>query len=173
MDSKQISLIGLKLIAIYLVAQGVSSLPNIYLFLSTYDASEGYTLLTYGSVIISIFSPIIVGILVWYSASKLSSYISKSTTGAIKPPSPDLYQYQVIAITLIGLYLFASALPYAISINYQLLIYQDTVNDQAVFNRSLLANAISINLKALFGAVLIIGSRKLSALFSWLRQAGT
>jgi len=173
MDSKQISLIGIKLIAIYLIAQGITTLPNIYLLLTTFAPTNEFALLTYGSVILSIISPIIIGILVWYSASKLSGYISNNATEVKVTTSSDAHQYQVIAITLIGLYLFAYTLPYAISINYQLFFHQDTVNDQPVFNKTMLVNAITINLKVLFGLVLIIGSHRLSAFVSWLRQAGT
>ena len=173
MDTKQISLIGIKLIAIYLIAQGITTIPNIYLFINTFAPTDEYNLYTYASVIVSITTPIIVGIFVWFSAPRLSGYISSSIPTVEAATPPGAHQYQAIGIMLIGLYLFANTLPHAISIIYQLLFHQNIVNDQPVIDKQMLINAITINLKVLIGLVLILGSRKLSALFTWLRHAGT
>ncbi len=61
MNPVHIALIGIRIVAIYLIAIGISSIPDVYLFVTTYDPDGEYTAIIYGSVLTAIFSPAIVG----------------------------------------------------------------------------------------------------------------
>lgn len=173
MEPIHLSTIGIRLIALYLVAQGISAIPDAHLFLTAYEPTGRFEIFSYGSVLTAIFSPAIVGILSWLSAPKLSKYIISTN-----PPSGDnqelnIAQFQTIAVTLVGIYLLASSLPYVISIHYQLYHNTIEINGESTLNLSILASAIAADLKALFGIALLLGSNQISRLISKLRNIGT
>ena len=168
------ALIGLRLIAIYLIAQGITSMPNIYLLLSTYSQESSGTNIVYVSIILAILSPLLIGILLWVISPKICNYLipeNKDTSSVNR--NIDIKELQITAIVLIGVYLSATTIPYAFSVNYQLFSNMVEVNGAKTCNLSILYNAISVNVKLLVAVLLIIGSTTINNIIVKIRTSGT
>jgi len=172
MNPTHIALIGIRIVAIYLIAQGISSIPGVYLFISTYDPEGSYNTILYGSVLIAIFSPIIIGIALWFSAPKLSNYFISTHPTSENNPELNVSQLQSAVIVLIGVYLIAVSIPALFSVYYQLINMTPEVNGSKTINISILSNAISVTIKLLFGVALILGSNFIVRGISKLRTIG-
>jgi len=168
------ALIGLRLIAIYLIAQGISNIPSVYMLLSSYNQQMDNATTLYGSVTVAIFSPMLVGVLLWFISPKISNHLTPSINDELNNNKIiDIQELQTTAIILIGVYLLASTLPYVISINYQLFTNMDKVDSANTFNLSILFNALSVNIKLLLAILLIIGSNSINSFIMKIRTSGT
>ena len=173
MNPIHIAQVGIRLVAIYLIAIGISSIPDVYLFVSTYDPDGEYTAIIYGSVFLAIFSPGIVGILLWFIAPRLSSYVISSQSAPTDNNQLNINQLQSAVIVLIGVYLIAVYTPSAISISYQYFSNTIEVNGVDTYRIELLPNVISANLKVIFGIALILGSNLIVRGIVKIRTMGT
>jgi len=164
---------GIRLVAIYLIAIGISSIPDVYLFVSTYDPDGEYTAVIYGSVLAAILSPAIIGFLLWLIAPRLSGYVISSHPTSPENTVLNVNQLQSSVVVLIGVYLIAVHTPSAISISYQFFNNTIEVNGVDTYKMSLLPNVISANLKVIFGIVLLIGSNFIVRGITKIRTMGT
>ena len=176
MNPLHIAIIGTRLVALYLIAQGISSIPNVYLFITTYnpaDPGEPYALAVYATVLTAIFSPAITGFLLWLVAPRLGKYFTSSPPAPATQTDINLDQFQSAVIVLIGVYMLAANIPAAISVNYQLFTNTIEINGKTSFKLSILSNAISVNLHLLVGCILIAGSNFILRGINKLRNIGT
>ena len=173
MNPIHIALIGIRLVSIYLIAQGISSVPDIYLFVTTYDPESAYSAVIYGSVLSAIFTPLIIGVLLWFLAPKLTRYLISNNDTSNTNQTSNINQLQSSVIVLIGVFLLANNIPAAIAINYQLFAQTVEINDNDTLNLAILSNAIAINLKLLLALFLVMGSNLILRLIEKIRTLGT
>ncbi len=173
MNPIQLAQIGIRIVAIYLIAVGVSSIPDVYLFVSTYDPDGEYTTFIYASVFAAILSPAIVGLLLWFAAPKLSSYVISIHPTSEENTALNINQMQSTVMVLIGVYLLAIYTPSAIAMCYQFFSTTVEVNGVEAYKTSLLPSVITANLKVILGIALIIGSNQIVRGIAKIRTIGT
>ena len=173
MNPIHIAQIGIRIVSIYLIAQGISNIPDVYLFFTTYDPEGEYTAVIYGSVFTAIFSPAIIGCLLWFVAPKLSRHLISSQPTSENNQALNINQFQSTVIVLIGVYIISISIPAALSINYHLYAGTIEVNGDNTLNSAILANAIAANLKLLFGVSLLFGSKLIVRGITKIRTIGT
>ena len=172
MNTIQMALIGIRIVAVYLIAQGISNTSEVLIFLSTYDPEGKVTAVVYTSVVAAIFSPLIIGVFLWFIAPKISKNIIREHSTTTPNETLNTNQFQSIALILIGVYLVAINLPHSISTIYQLFTLQVVINGELTFNDSVISNAIASNLKVIFGVILMLGSEVILKVISNIRGYG-
>ena len=170
MNPIQLSHIGLRLLAIYLVIQSIGNIPGAYATLSTISSMQEIDIFLSVSFISTLIVPLVFGVILWFITPRLSSFLisEKSDKEAF-----SIHQLQSSALSIIGVYLLAVTIPPAISVNYLLLQGSEVINN---YNKSLsdiVINAITIDLKIVFALILVIGSNSISKAISNLRTTGT
>jgi len=171
MNPIQLSLIGIRLVSIFLIAQLLTNIPFIYLTLSTYASMQSEEPIVSISFIASLGVPFVFAIILWVLAPKFSVYLTNINIAEKASLNASNFQSPVLA--LIGVYLLVANIPQAITINYLLLQSKEEI---AAFNQSLnvlYQNAFALNLKLLFGLILLLGSKSLVKLLHKLRTIGT
>jgi len=171
MNPRQLSLIGIRLVSIYLIAQVFTNIPLVYLTLSTYASIQAEEPIVSVSFISTLGLPFVIGIMLWLAAPKLSKYLINLNTDESTSLNASNFQSPVLA--LIGVYLLVENIPSALTINYLLL---QTEEEIIRFNQSievLSKSAIAVNLKLIFGLILLFGSKSVAKIIHKFRTIGT
>jgi len=170
MNPIQLSHIGLRLLAVYLVVQSISNVPSAFAALSTIASMQDIDSFLSVSFIGALFVPLVFGVILWFIAPKLSSYLISNKD---KKETISTHQLQTSALSIIGVYLLAVTIPPAISVNYLLLQGAEAINDYNKTLSDIVINAITIDLKIVFALILVFGSNSISRAISNLRTIGT
>jgi len=113
--------IAIKVIAVYLMARGISETPGIATFYqfstSTINENNQFFLVMVGAII----TPLIVGIVLWLLSNKIARAIVHDDVSNIEDFSSTAAQVQVVAIATIGLILLVLTLPRFVGLSIQLL----------------------------------------------------
>lgn len=174
MNPMHFAQIGIRLVAIYLIAQGLSVISNAYMVVSSYNQFSDDSMFVLLAMILAVLSPVIIGFILWLLAPKLSRYfLSEPSSTNEEKTVMDLSRIQSMVIALVGVYIVADNIPYSISTTYFLFTNTIEVNGEDTLNPTNLASALSVSLKLLLGVALIVGSKALSNTVDKLRSAGT
>jgi len=172
MNAKQLSLLGIRIVSIYLIAQGISNIPNMHLIVSAYAPDDNYGIVVLGSILTAILSPLIIGMVLWFIAPKICKYIIDSNQTSETNIPLNVNQFQSTVLILIGVYIIATKLPFSISLTYQLFTDTIEINGIQSFKDQLLYNTISINMQSALGLLLLFSSNNISILLSKIRTFG-
>jgi hypothetical protein len=157
MSKKEFVMLCLRLLGIYFIITGTSSLPNA---LSVFfDGS-----LTHGFLIVSPFIHIIAGIVLYFFAPKLRSYVINFSEAENDEFKTTIHEKTVrIACIILGLYIFAYAVPDIIQLSLEAAAFHQRMNDisQATkWYENRWFYILPAVAELVIGAVLIIGSDK-------------
>lgn len=163
--------IAIKIVAIYVMAQGVVQLPGIVAALqyqsSSVDPNNG-NLVIYLSALLS---PLVFSLALWFIAPTLSRVIVKR---ADYSQEIDLTtdHLQAVAIATVGFILVIMSIPPLIGTSTQLFGSMDIVNDEKVFNINLLSYVLAALTKIILGLALILGATGWVRLLNKIRGLG-
>lgn len=164
MNSRTLAVLAVRLIAIYLIAIGITQLPNLvgYFNWSGGDRSAAMTTLVFTLFL----APLIVGILLWPAAPMLGHRIVKAESlEGPAAPSSELVQG---AIAVAGLVIAATAIPGIIMAAAGALGYARSES----FGDALYI-LIDRVLVGLVGLALVVGARRLRKWIFNVREIGT
>lgn len=174
MNPKHIAQVGIRLVAIYLIAQGLSAIYSAYMVMSSFIQYSDEQSFIFLAMLFAVLSPGIIGILLWFIAPKLSGYFLSETNVTTETQTKhELSNIQSMVMVLIGVYIVAVNIPNAVSVTYYLFTNTVEVNGVDAFDTKTLISAISNNLKLLLGVTLIVGSNLITNLIARLRTMGT
>ena len=174
MNPYHIAQIGIRLVAIYLIAQGISAIYSAYMVFSSFNPLSEEPTYMLSALLLAVISPGAIGIVLWYLAPRLSKYfISGSPTDSKSDIQFDFGQLQSIVIVLMGVYILANNIPNAISVTYYLFTNKIEVNGVETFDTKTLISVFTVNLKLFLGIALIIGSNAITRFTTKLRTIGT
>jgi len=163
--------IAIKIVAIYVMTQGVVQLPGIVAALqyqpSSIDSNNG-NLVIYLSALLS---PLVFSLALWFIAPTLSRVIIKR---ADYSQEIDLTtdHLQTVAIATVGFFLLIMSIPPMIGTGIQLFGNMDIVNDEKVFNINLLSYVFVAISKFILGLALILGATGWMRLLNKIRELG-
>ena len=100
MNPIHIALIGTRLVAIYLVAQGITSVYSAYMIASGFNAFDGTLPNAY--IITAVMSPGIIGVMLWFLAPALAKHFIPSQVTDASANQSNYKQLQSFAIALVG-----------------------------------------------------------------------
>jgi hypothetical protein len=158
MEPNILARIAVRIVAIYIIAQGMMYLPSIYTVMLYNDGRSGIDVAGIVAVIAAIFGPLVVGVVLWLVAPALSRWI----VGAIESgegSSATSGQIQAVAISTAGLIIVFISLPGFISLLVQTFGGAYEFEGQRIFSINTVANLLASGLKVLFGVLLILGVR--------------
>jgi hypothetical protein len=112
MLKRDIAVIAVRLLAIYVIVLTVFALPNYMQFAGSnfYDDHTGRAVLISG--IVGLILDFAVGVALWFYSPSIAELITK---GLFEPSQPSeefaLDRVQVVAVSLVGLFILSSAIP--------------------------------------------------------------
>ena len=165
--------VGIRLVAIYLIAIGISRIPQLHQLVTTYDPIGDYTRVLIATLVSAILSPAIIGGVLWLVAPKLSTYVITSYPTSSKNSMLNINQFQSSVVVLIGVYLLANYIPTAVSTSYQFFYSTIEVNGKETYQMIFLPRVMADNLKVVFGIILIIGSKLIVRGITKIRTMGS
>ena len=173
MNTDQLSLIALRVIAIYLIAQSISAIPSAYTTL-TMMSSFGSGESAIGLALIStLVTPLTIGVILWIFAPRLSKHLAPSNEISNEKNELTTKQFQTTAMLLIGVYLLAINIPQALSINYLLLQSDEFLSGFNKNKSEIILSAIVINLKIILALLLTFKTKSLVTSLNKIRTIGT
>lgn len=166
MSNREISSLACKILAVFLMIQGISAIANV---LTYYIASPNLGVERASNIIAPLIFYVLGGVLLWIFSNKLSIIMAKDETPSeftehSRITAGDL---QRISFSVIGLYFIGSAIPQLITVlaNFYSIDKQD-------FPISLLPNVIGSLSRLILGLVIFLGSQGLVNFLKALREAG-
>ena len=169
MTPGNISLIGVRLLGLYLVAQGVLELPNL-VFLAQVPRDPEFTSLLYFLHASAILAPLMLGIVAFAFSSQISSLIQVEPDTATSGRQVNLEEIQSLVFAALGLLIVFLSFPRLLST--WISIYQSNViNERSVGYLSTPA-FISPLAGVVFGVVLFVGARYWTRMYNWFREFG-
>ena len=168
-----LTLVGLRILAVYLVSESflymASAVPVIMQrLLGHADPSTLWDSPIIGSILLSLFAPMIIGILLWMAAPQLARW----TTRRFRPDPIDdipLPALATTAYTVTGVVLIVTALPYMafeVVRMWNAHAAHTPVSEHVAY---LVANGV----RCLLGAALVLGRNGLRRLLFTLRYRGS
>ena len=163
--------IAIKVVAIYLISQGIVQVPGVVAVLQYQSLPVDSTDEMLAIYLAAILSPLLFGWILWFLAPTLSRVIVKKTDC-----SQDIElttgHIQSISIATVGFILVIMSIPPLIGTSTQLFGSMDIVNDERVFNINLLSYVLAALTKIILGLGLILGATGWARLLNKIRGLG-
>jgi len=159
MEPYLLARIAVRIVAIYVIAQGIMYLPSMYTALSYSGASYEFDVSAVAVIIAAIFGPLIVGIILWVVAPAVSKSIIGDVNNRKVEAGATIDQYQAVAISTAGLVIVFISLPGFISLLVQAFGGSYEFEGQKTFDINVVARLLASGLKVLFGVLLVLGVR--------------
>ena len=149
--------IAIKIVAVYLMAQGIMQVPSIISLFQFSSTPMGENAQVIFVLVSAIFMPLIAGILLWAISNWLSRYI---VAGVPQDESANnsLPHIQAVAISTVGLIVVVLSLPQLISLAVQLFGHTSVLNDEKVFSTAILSSFVASCVKVVLGLALVLGA---------------
>ena len=165
--------IALKVVAVYVITQGIMQLPNIVILLQWHESptNNNDQILSASAIVAAILSPLIIGTVLWLISGKLSNFIIKGLEHS-ESDSITVSHIQAVAISTIGLILLVLALPELISSITQLFGNMEIINNEKVFDINILSYFIASVIKVILGFSLVVGVSGWAKLLNNIRRLG-
>ena len=111
MQKKDIAIIAVRLLALYVIVMNVYALPNYVGLLGYKSALDAASRAVIISAIIGMASGFIIGIVLWFYSTSLANLITKDLPKA-SPSKKEftLAPIQVVAVSVVGLIILSSAI---------------------------------------------------------------
>lgn len=115
-----LSQIAVRVVAIYVIAQGIMYLPSIHSVMLYGSNRTGVDESAFSLIIAAIFGPMIVGLVLWAAAPTISKWIVVGAEEDAAEQAPfTLRQLQAVVISTAGLVIVFLSLPGFISLLFQ------------------------------------------------------
>jgi len=161
MSVRDLSIILIRLLAIYFGVQVIDRLADDLLGYYTYDRPVEVQLVTLSAI--NILVHILLPIALWVGASPLAERTLPVGKEGGAPSTPTVSELQIASITVLGLFMCALTLPQFIS--QCIVLFQTSsrvpqyYQSKITFNERVLAGTIGLGLQVIFGALLVVGGR--------------
>jgi len=172
MEPTTLAKIAVRVVAIYLVVQGIAQTPGIIpLFTySSFEGSESVQIMTV--LVLVILFPLIVGTFLWLASEKLSRAIVGGGVESDSSSSIDASHIQAVAISTIGLIVLFLALPQLAGSVIQLFGSSNIIDGERVFNATAISYLVINSMELLLGLCLVVGANFWVKVLNNFREAG-
>jgi hypothetical protein len=174
MTIRELAYLGLRLTAVYIFSLALMQLGQlINVILQTYEANM---LISREVLFFYSLAPVILltilSIIIWFKTNKIIKYLvpSENTTDDEQMKGILLKQLQTLAFSVVGLILFARALPQFLQVFSEILLINNQLLQGPILYKSYLFIAQRI-LECVLGLVILLGAKGLSNILSKVRGA--
>jgi hypothetical protein len=161
MTKKEIATLSFKVLSLYAFIKVIDKLAYIISFISKNDLSGASRINTIQMAVPAL-SLLFCGILLWYTAPLLASSIFKETVSEDKP-NASLMDIQIVAFSVVGLFLLANSLPFFVRAALWYSMGSFSVKELA-------GDITAFLLQSILGFWLLLGSRGVVKFISSMRR---
>jgi len=147
--------IAVKVVAIYLIAQGLMQVPNVAAAVQFSEAQINWNSQILPVLVVAAITPLVFGIVLWIASNKLSDVILRGVDST-EISSVSSNEIQAILISTIGLLILVLAIPQLTSLCIQLVATTKPVDSGSGLNVFLLSYLVAEIVKIIFGLSLIL-----------------
>jgi len=174
MDAKSLSTIGLRLLAVYLVATGLMAIPVYLGFIHDAGWSNSPGSANWNFHLMVILAPFVVGAALWFLAPHVAKWVLGKTENSAVSERADVVGLQTAAFSVLGIFIVIQNLPTLIYLIVDALGFAPgsnipLANGQTIWSSDQFYVAL---LRTLFGAALVLGSGFFTRLFRRFREFG-
>lgn len=163
MTKKEIANLSFKVLSLYAVIKAIDKLSPLINYIYEYGLSDILNLIIFAAPMVLLF---LCGGLLWFVAPLLASLISKSTVSEDNSDA-SLLSIQIIAFSVVGLYIISNSLPVFVRI----IIWHFTITSYSTREVSpLLGDILSSLVQVVLGLWLLFGSRGLVNFVNSMRR---
>ncbi len=157
MTREEISILSLKLLSLYAFITALEYLPDIIYYVSENSKmDELLTILSFFSILLPGLLLTLCGLLLWYQAPLLTNAIFKQNKQSYNTGA-SLFDIQMIAFSIIGLFIIATVFPDFIKIVLVQLISFPVEGR----NEALIPDIVALIIKLIMGFWLLFDSRRI------------
>jgi len=171
MNAESTVKLSLKVLSIYIIGVGLSQIPEYVAFMD--GALPGVQFSADVNFYLSlVFSPLIVGIALWFAAPPAARFIAK---GVVQEETSDSHvqSLQAVAFATLGMYFVVENLPQLISSIIRLISGQDTQALTHAGRTFVSYNQLEVvALRVILGVILVVGAQFFTQLLRRLREYG-
>lgn len=171
-EPKLLANISIRIVAIYLAAQGIMQVPSIATVLSYGSSQESLNLQVILALSFAILTPLIFGIFMWAISNKLSSWVVGDLSSVESENDLNSAQLQAIAFCTIGVVIMFTTFPILVSQIIQLYSVENIIDGDTAFNTILISNLVATSLKVVLGLLLVLGAKFWVRLLHKFREFG-
>ena len=176
MNAEVLAKIAVRILSLYLIAAGLTQLPNLSIAFQSLSTSSGdpdyFDANLFFIVVIGATSaPLLIGILFWFLSERLSAFVLKGIDTA-EEGAVSVYQVQAIALASVGLVILVHAIPQIISIAVQISNANAPVNESLRIGTYYGALLWASAAKIILAVSLVVGASGWIKLFRKLRGFG-
>jgi len=149
--------IAIKLVAVYLMAQGIMQVPSIVTLFQFSTTPMDENVQVVFVLVSAIFMPLIAGIVLWV----ISNWLSRRIVAGVpqdESANNSLPDIQAVAISTVGLIVVVLSLPQLISLAVQLFGHTSILNDEKIFSTAILSSFVASCVKVVLGLALVLGA---------------
>lgn len=157
MNPRTLATVAVKILAIYLITQGIMEVTKT---VTLYSAAQSSIEIDKSIVVFftsAIFIPLLAGVALWFASGTLSKLILKNTPDSESPSMP-FSDVHAAVISTIGLFVVVDTVPQLARATVQLFGEMDIVNNKEVYNSGLLAMFSAICVQIALGVSLMLGA---------------
>ena len=169
MNSREISLVGVRLLGLYLIAQGIFELPNLVVLAQLPPDAE-FTSLLYFLHASAILAPLILGAVVLVFSSRIANLIQPEPMSSTMASRVSLEEVQSFVFAALGLAICVVAFPKLLS-TWTFIYQSNSINERPLGYLSTPA-FISPLAGVLFGLFLFVGARFWTRMYNRFREFG-
>ena len=172
MNVKGLTVVSIRVLAIYFMARSVQILPDFYsaLFYFKSDATTEIAVVLGSSVILA------TGPLLWVLAKPMSRWILRDVAGDYLGSGVRVGEIHAIAIATVGLIIVILNLPRLVTLVWQLFYSSESASlfmgETRIFREGLISYIIQETLLILFGIILMVRVNFVVQMVSKLRNFG-
>lgn len=173
MTARLLGKIALRLLAVYLIARGISVLPDVYAIPIQFGDKSSLGFNPYFLFIIPICALLIAGIVLWAMAPLISDWMVGTSVVSTQMSLANVEEIQRVAIGTAGLIIAIIAIPQVVS--WLIRTVEDLYllkTQQIIFGSHNWAYLVAALLQLLLGLLLIFGTRSLARLLRRAREFG-
>lgn len=164
MKKIEIATLSFKVLSIYAIIQAISRLPDIFYYLFKND-NEELMILNLAIVSVPLLLLVISSVLLWFTAPLLATSIFKSIVSEDRS-EVSLVNIQIIAFSIVGLYILASSFPELVNIAIVIITAASIEGGRG----SMIHIVVVFILKIMLGLWLLLGSHGIVKFLSSLRR---
>lgn len=168
MDAKLLAKIALRVLAVYIIAKGITELPEL-MTVQVYAGDAHYAGPDFLWIFSAVISPLIIGLCLWFLAPRAANWVVGSAGNADLSMKVSGATLLAVAFISIGVAFVVQSLPNVLGLIYVSQEPSGGAQGPSVFySRYFLSECIRLVL----GLVLMIGTKNLVRLFRRFREFG-
>jgi hypothetical protein len=169
MNTLSISILAIRILALYIIVQGIFVLPAIAPIFTS-DSSHTFSVFERLFLAASIFTPLVIGVIILTFSRKLGGWLSPGKTSGETINKVDFKELQAVAFSVLGVFAIVHSTPILI----RTLVMRSNQTFQYLNHRTLWQEpyfVASVSTLAI-GLFLFFGSKSLVRLYSWSKYLG-